>query len=88
MPNDAGKLFDVLILTNNDDFQCYMQIIQDPNFSCTLSNQSNVTTKQSSFNYKTDQLELANIDNYNFYFIVDNTPFPPNGAFVDDFIFV
>lgn len=42
----------------------------------------------SSSNDSTGWIELADIENYDRYFIVDNTPYPFDGAYTGDFLLV
>jgi hypothetical protein len=62
MDNVTAQYFDILIINSNEDFQCYIQQVQDQqNFECTLQD-SQIFTNVSEYNLSTGMLELANID--------------------------
>ena len=83
--------FDLFVLRNSSDFECYMRAISDFSFStsdayaCPFLSDANAThLNQTTFTYSIPKFLLRDIEQKNFYFIIDNTPFPATGGVYGD----
>lgn len=80
----GGDYFDYFYYLTPNDLQCYQYAVQNQSYLFPCSFLSNHFTKSKVFEVNTAsvQEQMEDINDVQFSFVVDNTPFPsPYGAF-------
>jgi len=81
--NTDGDQFDVFLLNDIADMKCYKIMMESQNFEQTcdfLDNEAKTYLKQTQFQIDSIYSNFSQTSAQYAYFVIDNTPFPPNGA--------